>query len=123
MKMNHRRNLEGDGLAEARALLAEAARSVSRLESAAEQALYRLAALAGMRSRLADLAGLYGPDAAAAALYAAAVCRDARALQRSLDALGKRLAVITVVVQLAATPSAGYTFGPGPIGGRRAPLI
>jgi hypothetical protein len=76
-----------------------AARRVNQLESAAEPALDRLAALTGMLAQPKELAGLHEPDAAAAAaLYAAAVCRDARALFRSVDALGKRPAVVAVVV-------------------------
>jgi hypothetical protein len=61
-----------------------------------------------MLFQLKELAESHESDAAAAAaLYAAAVCRRARALLRSLDALGKRPAVVTVVVQqVAATPSA-----------------
>ena len=67
-----------------------------------------MAALTGMLSQLKELAGSHEPGAAAAAaLYAAAVCRGAQALLLSLDVLGKRPAVVTVVVrQVAATPSA-----------------
>jgi hypothetical protein len=131
MKMDHRRNPETAVIAQARALLAAAVRSVNQLESAAEQAfdclaaltgqwcpcqdstrasqgLHRLAALTGMLSQFEKLAGLHDPLAAdVAALYAAAVCKDAQALLRVLDAIGKRLAVVTVFVQqCAATPSA-----------------
>jgi len=106
--MDHRRNPEPDGIAQARARLAAAARSVNKLESAAEQALYRLASLTGMLCRFEDLAGSRDTEAAAAALDAAAVCRDAQALLCSLEALDKRLAVVTVVVhQAVPTPSAG----------------
>jgi hypothetical protein len=67
-----------------------------------------LAALTRMLSQLKELAGSHEPDAAAAAAqYAAAVCRGAQALLSSFDALGKRPAVVTMVVQqVAATPSA-----------------
>ena len=76
-----------------------AAGRVNQQESAAEQALDRLAALKGMLSQLKELAGSHEPDAAAAAAYsAAAVCRRPDLL-RSLDALGKRPTVVTVVVQ------------------------
>jgi hypothetical protein len=124
-------NPEANGIVQARALLAAAAKSVNHLESAAEQALDclaaltgqwcpchhsagdveqaldRLAELTGMLSQLEELAGLQDPDAAAAAArYAAAVCRDAQALVRSLDTLSTRLAVVTVLIQQApATPS------------------
>jgi hypothetical protein len=108
MKMDHLRNPRADGVAQARARLAAAARSVNKLESAAEEAMYRLAALTGMLCRLEDLTGPRDTEAAAAARDAAAVCRDAHVLLRSLDALDKRLAVVTVVVhQSVATPSAG----------------
>jgi hypothetical protein len=130
--MDHRHNPEADGIARTRALLVATARSVNQLEVAAELALDRLAALSGqwcpchhsagdadqdldrlvaltgMQLRFEELAGWHDPDAAAAtAGYAAAVCRDAQALLRSIDELGKRLAVITVFSQQpVATPLA-----------------
>jgi hypothetical protein len=132
MKMDHRRNPETAVIAKARALLAAAVRSVNQLESAAEQAfdclaaltgqwcpchhsasdpeqgLHRLAALTGMLSQFEEPAGLHDPLAAdVAAMFAPAVCQDAQALLRVLDAIGKRLAVVTVFVQqVAAMPSA-----------------
>jgi hypothetical protein len=62
-----------------------------------------------MLSQLKELTGSQESDAAAAAaLYAAAVCRRARAQLRSLNALGKRPDVVTMVVQqVVATPSRG----------------
>jgi hypothetical protein len=52
-----------------------------------------------MLSQLKELAGSHEPDAAAAAAHsAAAVCRGAQALLPSLDALGKRPTVVTVIV-------------------------
>jgi hypothetical protein len=130
MKMHHRQNPEADGIARTRALLAATARSVNQLEGAAElaldhlaalsgqwcpchhsagdggQALDRLVALTGMRFQFEELAGMHDPDTAAAtAGYAAAVCRDAQALLRSIDELGKRLAVVAVFSQQpAVTP-------------------
>jgi hypothetical protein len=54
-------------------LLAAAARRVNQLESSAEQALDRLAALTRMLSQANELTGSHESDAAAAAaLYAAA---------------------------------------------------
>jgi hypothetical protein len=79
-----------------------------------DQALDGLVSLTGMRLRFEDLGGCRNPDAAAAtpgyaaatAGYTAAVCRDAQTLLRSIDALGKWLAVVTVFRQQpAATPS------------------
>src|SRR5260370_30239324 len=100
MKMDHQRNPQPDAIAQVRALLASAASRVNQLKSAAEQALDCLSAFTGMLSQLEELAGLPDPDAVpAAAKYAAAVCRDVQALVRSLDTLGKRPAVVTVVVQ------------------------
>jgi hypothetical protein len=130
--MDHRRNPESDVIAQARALLAAAVRSVNRLESAAEQALdclaaitgqwcpchnsasdaeqglHCMAALPGILSQFEELAGLHDPHAAdVAALYTAAVRQEAQALLRVFDAIGKRLAVVTVLVQQgAAMPSA-----------------
>ena len=66
-----------------------------------------MAALTGILSQLKELPGSHEPEAdAAAASSAAAVCRHARAPLRSLDALGKRPAVVTVVVRQVAAPSA-----------------
>jgi hypothetical protein len=108
MTMDHRRNLEAEGIAQARTRLAAAARSVKRLESAAEDALFRLAALTGMLCRLEELTGSRDTEAAAAAVDAAAVCQDAHALLYSLETLDRRLAAVTVIVPRAvATSSAG----------------
>jgi hypothetical protein len=108
MKMDHRRDPKADGIAQARARLAAAARSVNTLESAAEEAMYRLAALTGMLCRLEDLTRSRDTEAAAAGRAAATVCQDAHALLCSLDALDRRLAVVTVVVhKAAAAPSVG----------------
>ena len=105
--MDYRLKREADCAAEARILLSAAARGVNQLESAAEQASGRLAALTGILSQLKELPGSHEPEAdAAAASSAAAVCRHARAPLRSLDALGKRPAVVTVVVRQVAAPSA-----------------
>jgi hypothetical protein len=61
-----------------------------------------------MLSQLKELTGSQESDAAAAAaLYAAAVCRRSRALVRSLDAVGKRPAVVTLVVYQAIVPLSG----------------
>ena len=79
--MDQRRISEPDPVSQARALLTSAAEGVRRLEGAAQQAFYRLAALAGMLTRLERLAGSHQPEAAeAAALDAATVCREAEIL-------------------------------------------
>ena len=102
--MDYRLKREADCAAEARILLSAAARGVNQLESAASQAFCRLAALRGMLARLKRLAVSGEPDAAeAAALDAATVCREARALLRALTAHGTRGAGVTVVVGTAAT--------------------
>jgi hypothetical protein len=81
MTMHYRRNPWPDCVAQARALLAVAAEGVEQLESAANQAFCRLAALAGLLARHEKLAESHEPEAAeAAALDAATVCREAEAL-------------------------------------------
>jgi hypothetical protein len=83
MTMDSRRNLEPGPVAQARALLAAAGEGVRRLGGAAHQAFCRLAALAGLLTRLEGLAGSHEPEAAeAAALDAATVCREAEILLR-----------------------------------------
>ena len=85
MTMDQRANPEADRVAQARALLEVAAKGVERLESAATLAFCRLAALKGLQARLEELAGSNLPDAAeAAAIDAATVCREAKALIRSV---------------------------------------
>ena len=84
--MDHQNNPEGVCLARARALLAAAAIGVERLESAANQAFCRLAALTGLMARLEGLGGSCKPEAgAAAALDAATVCREAKVLLRYIS--------------------------------------
>lgn len=103
--MELRRNPDTDGAAQARALLAAVARRAKELESASTQAFFRLAALTGILVRHQGLTESDDPDApAAAALDAATVCREARAVLRSLSARSKRPVVVTVVVQPAAAP-------------------
>jgi hypothetical protein len=81
--MDQRHGPETDRVARARALVAAAAKGVARLESAANQAFCRLAALAGMLNRLEKLTGSRVPEAAeAAALDVATVCREAKVLLR-----------------------------------------
>jgi hypothetical protein len=83
MTMHYRRNPGPDGVAQARALLAAAAEGVQQLESAANQAFCRLAALAGLLARHDNLTGSHSPEAVeAAALDAATVCREAEVLLR-----------------------------------------
>ena len=81
--MDHQDNPVVACVARARALLAAAAIGVERLESAATLALFRLAALTQMLARLEGLGGSGDPEAGeAAALDAATVCREAKALLR-----------------------------------------
>jgi hypothetical protein len=101
--MDYRRNRETDCVAQARTLLAAAARGVNQLEGAANQAFCRLAALRGILTRLEALTRSGEPDAAAAAaLDAATVCREAKALLRALGAHGTMGAGVTLVVETAA---------------------
>jgi hypothetical protein len=81
--MDRQNNPDGAGVARARALLAAAALGVERLQSAADQAFCRLAALAGLLARLEGPGGSGEPGAGeAAALDAATVCREAEVLLR-----------------------------------------
>ena len=87
---------------------AAAARRDKKLGSAAKQAMDRSTALTAMLSLLKDMVGLHRPEAVAAAAHrVAAAFRDTPAPIHSLNAPGKRLAAVMVVVrQFAATPSA-----------------
>jgi hypothetical protein len=81
--MDHQNNTDAACVARARTLLAAAAMGVERLESAANQAFCRLAALKGLLARLEGLRGSCEPEAGeAAALAAATVCREAKVLLR-----------------------------------------
>jgi hypothetical protein len=101
--MDHRRNPENDRAAQARALFATAANRIKQLEATTSEAVRRLAALTGMLARLEKLAGSDVPHVAEAALLGAAMlCREARALLRSLDQHGKRPSVMKVVLSPAA---------------------
>jgi hypothetical protein len=84
MTVNHRQGPGAGDAAQARELLAAATRGVEHLESAAAQASYRLAVLAGVLARREGPATSRAPEAAeaaeAAALGAAGVCRAANAL-------------------------------------------
>jgi hypothetical protein len=81
--MDQQNNPDAACVARARALLAAAAMGVERLESAANHAFCRLAALTGVLARLEGLGGSCEPEAGeAAALDAATVCREAKVLLR-----------------------------------------
>jgi hypothetical protein len=81
--MDHQNHQEDACVARARALLASAAIGVERLESAANQAFCRLAALTGLLARLERLVASEEPEAGeAAALDAATLCREATLLLR-----------------------------------------
>ena len=83
--MDHQNNQEDACVARARALLASAAIGVERLESAANQAFCRLAALTGVLARLERLSGSPDPEAGeAAAMDAATLCREATLLLRDM---------------------------------------
>jgi hypothetical protein len=73
--MDHQNNPDAACVALARALVAAAAIGVERLESAANRAFFRVAALTEMLDRLEELGGAAAPDAAT-------VCREAKALLR-----------------------------------------
>ena len=84
--MDHQNIPDAACVARARALLAAAARGVERLESAANLAFFRVVALTEMLARLEGLGGSGEPEAGeAAALDAATVCREAKALLRYLS--------------------------------------
>jgi hypothetical protein len=81
--MDHHNNPDTACVARARALLAAAAIGVERLESAANLAFFRLAALTEKLARLEGLCGSSEAEAGAAALpNAATVCREAKVLLR-----------------------------------------
>jgi hypothetical protein len=103
MTMNRQGNLEADPVVQARALLTAAKRGVERLEGAATSAFCRLAALQGLQVRVEQLAGSPEPrEAEAGAMGAATVCREARALIRSIHVRGKKAGVERVIVRTAA---------------------
>ena len=84
--LDHQNNPDAACVARARALLAAAAIGVERLESAANLAFFRLAALTEKLARLEGLGGSGEPKAGdAAAPDAAAACRQAKALLRCVS--------------------------------------
>ena len=84
--MDHQNNPDAACVARARRLLAAAAIGVERLESAANLAFFRLAALTETLARLEGLGGSGEPEAGeAAALDAATVCREAKVLLRYIS--------------------------------------
>lgn len=84
--MDHQNTPETACVARARTLLAAAAMGVERLESAANQAFCRLAALAGLLARLEGLGASREPEASeAAALDVATLCREATVLLRYIS--------------------------------------
>jgi hypothetical protein len=73
-------------VARARNLIARAAKGVEQLENVSGHAFCRLTALAGMLTRLEELAKSSDPEAIGAALLdAATVCREAEVLLRYID--------------------------------------
>jgi hypothetical protein len=86
--MDDRHNPDADCVARARSLIAQAAKGVEQLENVSGHAFCRLTALAGMLTRLEELARSSDPDAIDAALLdAATVCREAEVLLRYTDSL------------------------------------
>jgi hypothetical protein len=86
MTMAHRNNPEAASLARARKLLDAVAVGIERLESAADLAYYRRAALAEVLARLEGGDGSRESEAgAAAALDGAAVCHEATVLLRYIS--------------------------------------
>jgi hypothetical protein len=84
--MADQHNPDADCVAQARTLIARAAKGVEQMEDAAGQAFCRLAALVGMLARLEEPAGSCHPEAVdAAGLDAATLCREAKVLLRYLD--------------------------------------
>jgi hypothetical protein len=84
--MDDRHNPDAECVAQARNLIARAAKGVEQLENVAGLAFCRLTALGGMLARLEELARSHDPEAGdAAILYAATVCREAEILLRYLD--------------------------------------
>jgi hypothetical protein len=81
--MDHENNHDAANVARARALLAAAAIGVERLETAANLAFFRLAALTERLARLERPGGSHEAEVnAAAAPDAATVCRKAKVLLR-----------------------------------------
>jgi hypothetical protein len=79
--MDHQNNPDAACVARTRALLDAAAIGAERLESAANLAFCRLAALKEMLARLEELGGSREPEVGAAvALDASTMCREARVL-------------------------------------------
>jgi hypothetical protein len=88
--MNDRHSSDADCVAQARNLIARAAKGVEQLENVAGLAFCRLTALGGMLARLEDLTRSQDPDAGdAVLLYAATLCREAEVLLRYLDSYPK----------------------------------
>ena len=84
--MDDRHNPDADCVALARNLIARAATGVEQLENVSGHAFCRLTALAGMLTRLEELAKSSDPEATEAALLdAATVCREAEILLRYID--------------------------------------
>jgi hypothetical protein len=84
--MNHRHNPDAECVAQARILIAKAAKGVEQLENVAGQAFCRLTALTGLLARLEELARSRDPEAVeATVLDAATVCREAEILLRYLN--------------------------------------
>ena len=84
--MDDRYNPDADCVARARNLIARAAKGVEQLENVSGHAFCRLTALAGMLTRLEELAMSSDPEAIEAALLdAATVCREAEVLLRYID--------------------------------------
>jgi hypothetical protein len=112
MTMEHRQIPEADHVARARSLLAAAGEGVNQLKSACNEALHRYFTLTGMLVRLKQLTASPEPEAAGeAAIYAAALCREALALLRDLHSRGRRRADVRLVPRERKKPSASAKAG------------
>jgi hypothetical protein len=86
--MDHQSSSDADCVAQARNLIARAAKGVEKLENASSHAFCRLTALVGILTRLEEFARSSDPEIIDAALLdAATVCREAEVLLRYIDSL------------------------------------
>jgi hypothetical protein len=110
----HRQNPEVDHLARAHSLLATAAEGVKNLKRESNEAIRRYFALMGMLARLRQLTASPKPEAGGeAALYAAALCREALALLQDMDSRGRRGPDVRPVARVRQKPSASAKAGSG----------
>ena len=86
--MDHQSSSDADCVAQARNLIARAAKGVEKLENASSHAFCRLTALVGILTRLEEFARSSDPELIDAALLdTATVFREAEVLLRNIDSL------------------------------------